>query len=380
MTGIGKLVFRFFLFNRLKFFIMNRRELIKLCLATPFLGAISGSGFGMSEGALSYQSDDFAEKLSPVGRILEMEGWYVWGTSPIFGPDGMVHVFFSRWLAVKKMGGWINSSEIAHAIAGQPEGPYHFHSTVLAPRGPGYWDATTCHNPHIKFVDGLYCLFYMGNSNGKTDTKRVGLAVSDSLFGPWERLDHPLLEPSGEESWDNHCTTNPSFIKHPNGQYWLYYKSWNSNEYYNSNHPAIKGNRKYGLAIADNLRGPYVKYKGNPVVDFSNREGNAQLEDAFIYLEDGRFKMLARDMGFFDHESGLILESDDGLSWSEPRVAYHGMACYREEPPAPAHLKRYGRLERPQLLFREGKPVFLFTAAQGGEFMTSSAFVLKIKE
>jgi len=357
---------------------LSRRELLRILALAPVAG-YSFNPFS-DEGIQENRIAEFAKKLSAVGRILEMEDWYVWGTSPIYGPDRSVHVFFSRWPAAKKMGGWINSSEIAHAVSDKPEGPYRFVSTVLAPRGEGYWDGTTCHNPHIQFVDGKYCLFYMGNSNRKTDTKRVGLAWSDSLYGPWERLDAPLLEPSGEEAWDNHCTTNPSFIKHPDGQYWLYYKSWNSSEYYNSDHPSVRGNRKYGLAVADNLFGPYTKHPSNPVVDFSTREGNAQLEDAFIYHEGGKFKMLARDMGFFDHEVGLFLESNDGLSWSEPLIAYFNMKHYRDEPPAPDHLKRYGRLERPQLLFDNGKPVYLFTASQGGNYMNSSAFVLRITQ
>ena len=43
-----------------------------------------------------------------------------------------------------------------------------------------FWDATTCHNPSIHKVDGKYALFYMGNSNGSMNTKRIGLATSHS--------------------------------------------------------------------------------------------------------------------------------------------------------------------------------------------------------
>lgn len=105
--------------------------------------------------------------LTPVGRVLEMEGYYVWCSSPIDGPDGKVHLFFSRWDAARKMGGWLKGSEIAHAVADHAEGPFEYVSTILAPRGEGYWDATTCHNPLITKVDDKYCLFFMGNSNGK---------------------------------------------------------------------------------------------------------------------------------------------------------------------------------------------------------------------
>ncbi|WP_207427033.1 glycoside hydrolase family protein [Pedobacter sp. SYSU D00535] len=320
---------------------------------------------------------DFVKKLKPVGRVLETEGYYVWCNSPIQAPDRKIHVFYSRWPSKKGMGGWINSSEIAHAVADRPEGPYTYLETVLAPRGLGFWDATTCHNPHIQYVDGKYCLFYMGNSNGKTNTKRIGLAIADSLSGPWKRPDEPLLQPGSEGAWDDHCTTNPAFVKNK-GKYWLYYKSWNNNDYYNSPDPAIRGNRKYGLAVADKLEGPYVRVSEKPVIDFSGKGGNRQFEDAFVWHEKGKFKLLARDMGVYNHEVGLYLESKDGMKWTEPTIAYHPLKEYAAEPPAPPHLKRYGRLERPQLLFIKGKPAYLFTTAQGGRYMTASSFVLKI--
>lgn len=321
----------------------------------------------------------FCRRLRPVGRVLEMEGWYIWCASPVLDEAGMVHVFFSRWAAERGMGGWLNSCEIAHAVAPTPESPFEFVETVLAPRGAGYWDGTTCHNPHIQKVDGRYCLFYMGNSNSKTDTKRIGLAIADSLDGPWERPDAPLIDVGEAETWDDHCTTNPAYVRHPNGQHWLYYKSWNSAEFYNSTHPSIRGNRKYGLAIAESVEGPYLKYEGNPVIDYSGRGDNTQFEDAYVWREDGRFKLLARDMDVFDHKVGLYLESGDGKNWSQPQIAYLALDEYVLEPPAPTHLRRYGRLERPQLLMRDGKPAYLFGCAQGGKYMTASAFVFKIE-
>lgn len=321
---------------------------------------------------------EFASRLRPLGRVLELEGWFVWCASPILGPDGRVHVFFSRWRAELGMGGWISACEVVRAVADRPEGPYEVVETVLAPRGDDWFDATTCHNPHIQFIDGRWCLFYMGNRNKKTDTKRIGLAVADSPDGPWRRPDAPLLEAGPEGAWDDHCTTNPAFIKHLNGQYWLYYKSWNTAEYAAASGP-IRGNRKYGLAIADRLEGPYRRHPANPVIDFSACGHNEQFEDAYIWHEDGRFRLIARDMGFYNHELGLYFESDDGIHWSRPTIAYHAAAHYITEPPPPPHLKRWGRFERPQLLMNNGRPTHLFCAMQGGRYATSSAFVFRIE-
>lgn len=352
---------------------MNRRHFVAQLSFLFSLPLLAGATEGFTR-----IKDFFARKLTPVGRILEMEGWYVWCNSPIQAPDGKIHVFFSRWPSVKGMGGWINSSEIAHAVADSIGKPFVYKETVLAPRGPGHFDGTTCHNPHIKFVDGKYCLFYMGNSNGKTNTKRVGMATADTLDGPWVRPDQPLLEAGEPGAWDDHCTTNPAFLKHPNGQYWLYYKSWNSNDYYNSPDPLIRGNRKYGLAISDKLEGPYIRYSGNPVIDYSRKGNNKQFEDAFVWYQDKQFRMLARDMGVFNHDVGLYMTSRDGLSWNEPSIAYERLSAYINEPAAPKWLKRYGRLERPQLLFIKDKPAYLFGTAQGGKYMTASSFIFKI--
>lgn len=321
---------------------------------------------------------DFSRRLRPIGRMLELEGYYVWCNTAIEEPDGRTHVFFSRWPSAKGMGGWINSCEIAHAVAPSPEGPYEVVGPVLTPRGPGHWDATTCHNPHVQKVGDRYALFYMGNSNGRTNTKRVGLALADSLAGPWRRSDHPLLEAGPEGAWDDHCTTNPSFIRHPNGEYWLYYKSWNTADY-ERGQPPIRGNRKYGLAIAERLEGPYRRHPRNPLIDFSGRGENRQCEDAYIWHEAGKFRALMRDMGLFNHEVGLYLESADGLTWSEPKIAYDKAAAYIELPPRPKHLNRYGRFERPQLLLRNGRPAYLFTSLQGGKHETATGFLFRIE-
>ncbi len=326
---------------------------------------------------------DFPEKpyvrLKPIGRSLALEGYYIWCSSPIWGEDGKVHLFYSRWKKEKGMGGWLNGSEICRAEAESPFHPFEHKQVVLSPRGGEYWDATTCHNPLIKKVNGEYLLFFMGNANGKTNTKRIGLATSKTIDGDWTRPDKPLLLPGKEGAWDDHCTTNPAFVKGNDGKYWLFYKSWNTKEY-ETQKGAVRGNRKYGLAKADSPTGPYKKVSANPVIDFSSLPDNAQLEDAFVWKQNGKFHMIARDMGFYNHEYGLHLTTRDGIRWTKPRVAYLDMKSYITEPTPPKYLKRFGRLERPMLLLDRGgeTPRFLFGATQGGAFETSTTFVFEI--
>lgn len=360
--------------------MINRRNFIertiRFSLLFPFASKnLFGNNFTNKE--LQPVESAFCKHIKPVGRILEEKGYYVWCNTPIYDKKGKVHVFYSRWPEKYGMGGWIHKCEIAHAVADSAESEFKYVETILKPR-EGFFDATTCHNPHIQYTDGKYCLFYMGNSNGKTNTKRIGLATADSLNGPWERPEEPLLEVGEPGAWDDHCTTNPAFIKHPNGEYRLYYKAWNTEEYEKAAGQRIRGNRKYGLAIAKTITGPYTKYEHNPVVDFSHLGHNEQLEDAYVWMEDGKFKMIARDMGFFNHEYGIIIESTDGIQWENPKIAWYEASHYINQPPAPKHLNRYGRFERPQILMHNGKPDYLFTTSQGGKYETASGFVFKM--
>ena len=363
-----------------------KRLVIHILVMLVFMGTVhaqslafpsaDGSFFQIDAKYPTEKISDFSKKLKPLGRIMESEGYYVWCCAPIFGDDGKVHLFYSRWPEKYGMGGWIHKSEIAHAVADKPEGPYTYLETVLAPR-PGYFDATTCHNPHIQKIGDTYYLFYMGNCDGTVYTKRVGLAQSKSLYGPWMRHDRPLLEAGEAGAWDDCNTTNPAFVLHPDGKAWLYYKSWNKKEYQDQQ-GAIRANRKNRLDIDEQINGHYKRSGSNPVIDLSKHGDNKQVEDAYVYIEDGKYKMLMRDMGYFDHAVGLIFTSEDGIHWSEPEIAWFGADAYLTEPPAPKHLKRYGRFERPQLLMKDGKPAYLFNAMQGGKYETASGFVFQI--
>ena len=113
----------------------SRRKFIQNSLFAGGVFLASGMTSFAAAPEKGYSKKDissFAKRLKPLGRILELEGYYVWGTSPIVAPDGKIHVFFSRWDAKKGMGGWIKGSEIAHAVADQPEGPYSDIETILA--------------------------------------------------------------------------------------------------------------------------------------------------------------------------------------------------------------------------------------------------------
>lgn len=351
----------------------------------------------MSETALFNREEvvsDFATTLKPVGRILEDPDYNVWCCSPIYDEQDRVHVFYAKWLNAYDHLGWVAACEVGHAVAESPEGPYTDLGTVLKGEQDGSWDSWSIHNPTVHKVGDQYVIFYMGASGADlevtleeimemdseeyapyfqalVETKRVGMAIADSLDGPWERVGDGLAVNVGASgSWDDMVTSNPAFLQHEDGRFWLYYKGWDYATL------PFNGNRKYGIAIADQLTGPYVKIEDNPIIDYSHIDKLVQCEDAYVWREAGQYHMIVRDMGFFNHEYGLILHSKDGIHWSEPEIAYKDAPTYFEE--SMPGLDRQGRFERPQLLMKDGRPDYLFCAYRGGRYNTSSAVVLKI--
>ena len=125
-------------------------------------------------------SDDLflRDRLEPVAQenIFKTDGYFNWGASIIKGEDGRYHMFYSRWKKEYTFLGWLTFSEVAHATAKDPAGPWKYRETVLTGRGKGHWDAITAHNPKIKFFEGYYI------SHGRT---RVFGRGSNRDFQGW---------------------------------------------------------------------------------------------------------------------------------------------------------------------------------------------------
>lgn len=344
------------------------------------------------------KQSEIGKKLVGVGRILEEEEYNVWGCSPIYDEDGRVHVFYARWKNKYDHLGWVAACEVAHAVADSPEGPFEHVGVVLTGRGGTEWDSWSIHNPSVYKVDDKYIIVYMGSDGsglGKTieeigqmehdeyhpyfrklvNSKRVGMAIADSLDGPWTRVsdERPMVEVGNSDAWDSFCTSNPTFTKTPEGKYRIYYKAWS-----NETAKKFNGNRQYGYAESDSITGPYVKYENNPVIDYSYIDERIQAEDGYIWYQNDEYHMIMRDMGVFNHEYGLYIHSKDGVKWSEPTISFLDAPSYFDEQ-MPG-LTREGRFERPQVLLKDGVPTHVFAAYRGGKYNTSSGVVLKIKD
>ena len=98
--------------------------------------------------------------LEWTGAMIEDKDYTVWGSSPIMGDDGKVHVFSARWPEFNVDPGWRRTCEVAHYVADQPEGPYTFSDVAVKGTGvDGDWDKFAPHNPEIKKLVIIMPLF-----------------------------------------------------------------------------------------------------------------------------------------------------------------------------------------------------------------------------
>lgn len=297
---------------------------------------------------------NWAERLQYVGVILEEVNYHIWGSSPIWGNDGKVHIFASRIPVAedKPTNGfnqlWYTHSEIAHYVSDKPEGPFKFVEVLLKPgqAPPGSWDSGTQHNPSIKNIDGLFVLTYISNTttatipyDRKTTKWGIGMMTAKDINGPWKKVGMVLED-----------STNPALVKHPNGKYYMY--------------PGVRrplnmyGGNAHGVAIADKLEGPYLPY---PDVVVNN---SRYIEDPYVFVYDQTIYMLVTDN---TRSKALLLTSEDGLhfEFNEGVLGFDNMAAYiptEKVDAAPNY--RHPKFERPQLLLKDGAPTYLY--APGG--------------
>jgi hypothetical protein len=136
---------------------------------------------------------------------------------------------------------------------------------ALARGGAGTWDEQSVFTPNILEASGRFWLFFTAvpkpftNPGNRVTKSAIGIAVSNTLDGPWTKLPgNPAIRCSEDPRHFDSMRVDDACLIVRDGKYWLYYKGrqWN-------NTPA---NTKLGLAIAEHPDGPYVKFEGNPVI------------------------------------------------------------------------------------------------------------------
>ncbi|MDN5214947.1 alpha-L-fucosidase [Fulvivirgaceae bacterium BMA12] len=322
------------------------------------------------------------DKVSEISNdnIFKTEGYYNWGTSILKGKDGKYHLFYSRWKSEYKFTGWLTHSEIAHATSRAPAGPWKFKETVLKGRGQEHWDAITAHNPKIKYFEGKYYLYYISTNMGDKPitqeelietaqtgykhpnwsilrpNQRTGVAVSNSINGPWKRMDQPLIEPSGPITT---LTVNPAIDRGKDGKYYLIVKGDKPNE--------KRFIRNQAIAVSNSPLGPF-KMQEKPVIDYTDTE------DVSMWYDKGRDRFYGV---FHAHEFIGMVTSPNGIDWKK---ANEYVLMSKKVKMKDGTILKPDRMERPFVYTENGKPAVLSLAVKKGEESYSIFVPLKNPE
>ncbi|TWU36562.1 Glycosyl hydrolases family 43 [Novipirellula aureliae] len=295
------------------------------------------------------------------------DGWWNWGMAPIYDEQGRLHIFNSSipYKGENGMGYWRSKSIINHYVADSIEGPYKLIGTPFSS------DQRTYHNPQISKVGDTYVLVFLWKSVERGSLQSIGMATAESLDGPWtENPNNPIIKPTAGTPNAAHAS-NPTFLVDRDGKFRIYYKSMSKGSAF----------REISVAIADQLEGPYVDHPENPLISY--KELKRDIEDPYAFFYQDTYYMILEDRtdvaGALSgspspnsspggNRPGLLFKSKDGIHWDRPELSYNTDAKYFG--------KKLSRSERPHILWKDGKPEYLFLANHGSH---EAGYYLKIE-
>ena len=334
----------------------------KIVFISLITGLLLYSGCASQRSTRIAKPSFIAKNLELKGIAIQDENYTIWGCAPIQGEDGKTHLFAARWPEKNVNPAWRKSSEIAHYVADQPEGPFVFSDVAIKGTGRDTWDKYAPHNPEIKKVGNKYILLYIGNTDYRqpphSSNQRIGMATSDTPYGPWEKIgkDGLILHADDPSKWNYQSRSgvaNPTFLPFKD-KFYLYFKGTGPN------------GLRYGLAIADQLEGPYI------ITDQPVTANEGTLEDGTVFYYKKHIYLLTTD----NHGNntgikggGTLWKSKDGITFDlkDARLGYDRIPAYYTAYDPTKVVKIYGpdpKLERPKVLMIDGQPAYLY--APGG--------------
>ncbi|MBQ7375937.1 MAG: glycoside hydrolase family protein [Clostridia bacterium] len=312
----------------------------------------------------------------PLNSGFRMEGYWTWDGSVIKGDDGKYHMFASRWPKTLPMHpGWLIKSEIVHAVCDTPYGEFKFSDVVFSARGPEYWDGRITHNPQVIKIGDIYVIYYTGSRyiwDCKDEEvtldhpsvimarsqKRVGIAYSKSLYGPWIRSDRPLLDTRPGYA-DSYLTSNPVACLDKDGSIFMAYKGRGYVD--TQKNPYRFGQMKLLCAKGKDA---FSLSRSDDNLLFSNLEG--EMEDPFIWYNEG-YHLIAKDMNGAIcglKFGGVHAFSKDGEAWEIDKEPFFERKLLYEN----GEIRNMGNMERPCILFEDGRPICAYFSTSNGSF------------
>lgn len=207
---------------------------------------------------------------------------------------------------------------------------------LAVPRGPkGAYDDRSVFTTEILAHEGRYYLCYQTVKSPYTVRvkNQVGLAWADSPHGPWTKSKEPILSPADNGIWrgtqqnrfnvikkgdfDSHKVHDPCLMFF-NRKFFLFYKGEQMGEAITFGGRQIR----HGVAIADNILGPYVKSEYNPISNSGH--------EVCVWHHNGGIASLITTDG---PEKNTIQWSVDGINFEIKSVipgAPHAIGLNRE--------------------------------------------------
>lgn len=300
-------------------------------------------------------------------QVMRHDEWYIWGASTCKYKN-KYYMFVSGWEKKYGFQGWVEHSTIFKAVSEHLDGPYRIERELTELKEQS-WSREVLHNPSIYCENDKYYLFYIGtfyeiNERTKSlDEKKeiyrynqcIGVAeitdLENGAFQPSEN--NPVLR-ADPNKWDGTYVTNPTVCRYK-GAYFMLYKALIKDRL-----PDIVLN--LGIAKSEAITGPYKRVKSDPL-------SKCNVEDPFIWAEDNKVFMIAKDMTgetVGKVNAALISETEDIFNWdfTKSKPAYFPEIDWENGK------EEYLNVERPQIFFEDGKPVCLFNAVRTYEGAT----------
>ena len=189
--------------------------------------------------------------------------------SKIIHVDGLYHVWYTRRATENDGSGSAEADGRIPACDQELTQIWHATSVdglhwrergaALLPGPAGNFDPRSVFAPDVLLHGGSYWLYYQTLQGRWTPdaTMTISVARAQSPQGPWQRLEAPVLQPGAPGEWDAGRLHDPCVLFW-RGQVWLFYRGERG---------GAGGSGGWGVALADDPRGPYSRSPLNPVTN-----------------------------------------------------------------------------------------------------------------
>ncbi|HPA18423.1 MAG TPA: hypothetical protein PLU30_11805 [Verrucomicrobiae bacterium] len=199
------------------------------------------------------------------------------------------------------------------------------------------------HNPKLYRFGEKYYLYYISSRSGPTrghvrDSQRTGVAVADTLPGPYRRSDQPIVEPSAPVF---NVTVNPAVAQMTDGRYLMMLKG----DLAPKAPTDAVAQRVQGIAVADRPGGPFCIQPELAIRDINT-------EDAALWWDAARSKYFAV---FHAYTYIGLIESTDGFRWGQAKH-YRVVVGNELKKVDGTMLRTRPPLQRPDVFIEDGLP------------------------